>query len=95
MVVSDDYDTGMKALDGIAKVQLAARDEQLRQGVLAVAHEVRHLPQPKEPPSDAPITQGVAEKSPAALQLTAAAALIESVQKRVAEIDQLLKASPQ
>ena len=94
LIVSENYDKGIEALESIAKTDLSKRDAQLRQGVLAVAHELRQLPQAAEPPSGGQARPGAADASPAALQLSATAAVIDLAQKRVAEAEQLLKSGP-
>jgi len=92
LIVTDDYDIGIETLDGIAKTELPSRDAQLRQAVLALAHELRQWPQALEPAGDGQAKPGTADASPAALQ--SSAVLISLAQKRIADIDQLLKGSP-
>ena len=92
-IVGEDYDAALQQLDAIAKTPLPSRDEQLRQGVLAVAHGLRELPQPVAPAAGEAVP-GVKEGSPAAIQLSAAAAAISEGEKRAAEVEQLLKGSP-
>jgi chemotaxis protein MotC len=90
MIVTDDYDAGMQALESIAKTQLPSRDEQLRRGVLAVAREVRKPAQPVAP-SD-PDTQLAA--GPMAPQIAVTVATINLAQRRAVDTDELLKSSP-
>ena len=94
MMVTEDYDAGMEALESIAKIALPPRDEQLRKGVLAVAHELRRVAQPLESTGAAQAAPDPKDTSPAGVQLAAAAATIGAAEKRLADTDQLLKGGP-
>jgi chemotaxis protein MotC len=94
MVVTEDFDAGVETLESIAKIALPPRDEQLRKGVLAVAHELRRVAQPVEPADAAQAAPDPKDTSPAGVQLATAAATIGAAEKRLADTDQLLKGGP-
>ncbi len=90
VIVTDDYDTGLAALQSIAKADLPERDGQLRRAVFALAHELREWPQATEPTAAAP---GPKDQAPAATSPATSATTIGLAQKQIADADLLLKES--
>ncbi|MFI5013859.1 MAG: chemotaxis protein MotC [Hyphomicrobiales bacterium] len=93
LIVTDDYDKGIEALDSIAKAELPSRDAQLRRAVLALAQQLRQWPQASEPPGGEQPKPEAARETPPAPQSTSSTAVISLAQKEISDVDQLLKGS--
>ncbi|SEE94590.1 chemotaxis protein MotC [Rhizobiales bacterium GAS191] len=95
LIVTDDYDSGLAALDGIAKVELPERDGQLRRAVIGLARELREWPQATEPAATAHGKPGVGDQAatsqPSTSQPANSATTISLAQKQIADVDLLLK----